>query len=246
MNELKYLEDVRNLVSALRVCEPVRKYTNAKASKKLSRFFRDDDNVANTAEEALSTVSLNMLSRVDKKLKQGKHIPRYQKLNIALPNIDHTVEGFDVDRVNWQKLCKDEKFVKAASGHPVTLYFLVGVNNFINSRLRRWSNENEQGNTGPRARLTKRPDQTEEDFWADVFSNAIGSQSEKNKKAVVNTLLDRGFPMDAIQYMFLYLDDVKWTEMAEEFGGSPDKYEAKVGRALKAAGLPKIKQIKSI
>lgn len=246
MNEFKYLQDVRNLISALRVCEPVKTYSQAKAASKLSRFFRDKDNVNNTAEEALSTVSLNMLSRIDIKLKEGRHIPRYMKLNKALSDLDHTVEGFNVDRINWKKLCEDEKFVKAASSHPITRYFLVGVNNFINSRLRRWSNENEEGGTGVRARMSKKPNQTEEEFWADVYKQAIGALDEENKKAVVNTLLDRGIQMDTIQYLFMHLNGVKWTEMAEEFGGSPDKYSTKISRALDEAGLPKIKEIKAI
>ncbi len=246
MEDLKYLEEVKQLISSLRVLDTVTKRVEAKAKAKLLNFLKCEENIRNISEEALSTISLNMLEKIHEHQQSKTELPNYVGLNIPLPNIDHTATGFNADRVNWKRHSEDKQFSDAVSSHPITRYFLTGVENFINTRLRRWSSEDENGQIGPRARFEQKSDQTDEEFWSEVFQGATIFNDDENKKKVVNTLLDKGMEIDAIRYLFMYLSGISWVQMAEEMGGTADKYRNSVKRSLESAHLPNVSEIKKI
>ena len=127
--------------------------------------------------------------------------------------------------------------------HPLTLYVLKGVGRYCNTRLRRWSEKNEKGNYGVRARKVLENTHLENDFWDEIKSNSDGLHAYIDTK---KQLLRLGLDEETIEYLLIKLSGYTFEDLAHEFGGTADKYRRRIERSLDAAGLPPLKELAKI
>lgn len=121
--------------------------------------------------------------------------------------------------------------------HPVAKYLYVAIESYCNTRLERWSNENRRGKRGSRARqvfVSERPDGS--DFWDQHF-DAERDYDQIDLDRVDQLLSERGVRGDDIELLKLTLSGWSYVDLANKYGGTPDKYRVRVSRVLKKANI---------
>jgi hypothetical protein len=120
---------------------------------------------------------------------------------------------------------------------PIARYLIGGVSNYCHTRLRRWSNENENGKTGTRARYYIDANRADDaDFWDQHLSHEGGLDSLDQDR--VNAILSsRGISEEDITLIKRNLAGWSFVDLAEDFGGTADKYRRRISRALESAGI---------
>jgi len=127
----------------------------------------------------------------------------------------------------------DEKILK----HPVSKYLYIAVESYCNTRLTRWSHENEKGELGSRARHvfdSDRPDSS--DFW-DKHMQLETDLAQLDAERIDALLSSRGLDDQDIALLKKSLSGWSYVDLAGEYGGTPDKYRLKIKRALEKAGI---------
>lgn len=132
----------------------------------------------------------------------------------------------------------DSEEAKAPSS-PIARYLIGGVNNYCNTRLKRWSTKknDEDGETGTRARYYIDSDRSDDsDFWDQHLSHE-DNQNSVDQERVEAMLFDRGVSSEDIVLIRRKLEGWSFVDLAGEFGGTPDKYRRRISRALEGAGI---------
>tara|TARA_R110001592_G_scaffold362333_1_gene675825 strand:- start:1822 stop:2427 length:606 start_codon:yes stop_codon:yes gene_type:complete len=127
----------------------------------------------------------------------------------------------------------DEEILK----HPVSKYLYTAVESYCNTRLTRWSHENEKGKLGSRARHvfgSDRPDSS--DFW-DQHMELEMNLAQLDAERVDALLSSRGLNDEDITLIKQSLSGWSYVDLANEYGGTPDKYRVKMKRALEKADI---------
>ncbi len=124
--------------------------------------------------------------------------------------------------------------------HPIARYLIGGVYNYCNTRLKRWSGADEEGEVGTRARHHIKADDTgradDAHFWDEHLSHEDSHDSIDHAR--VDALLSqRGVSEEDIALIKRNLAGWSFVELAEEFGGTADKYRRRIQRALDSAGI---------
>lgn len=129
----------------------------------------------------------------------------------------------------------------AIFNHPIARYLIKGVSNYCNTRLSRWSGENGKGQMGSRARHYINSDQADDaDFW-DQHLRHDGGLDSVDQERIDEMLSQRGMSEEDIALIKRNLAGWSFVDLAEEFGGTADKYRRRIHRALEAAGIdPKL------
>jgi len=132
---------------------------------------------------------------------------------------------------------KDNKPKEEVLGHPVAKYVLTGVSHYCNTRLRRWSGSNEEGEAGSRARQQITSTLADDaDFW-DQHMRDAGSFDAVDGDRVDKILLEKGVSSEDIDLIKCNLAGWSFVDLADQFGGTADKYRRRVHRALEAADI---------
>lgn len=121
--------------------------------------------------------------------------------------------------------------------HPVAKYLYVAVESYCNTRLERWSILNSKGERGSRVRqvfYSKRPDGS--DFW-EKHIDSDHDYDQVDSERVDKLLSERGVSEDDIMLLKLSLSGWSYVDLANKYGGTPDKYRVRVGRVLKKANI---------
>jgi hypothetical protein len=132
---------------------------------------------------------------------------------------------------------KDNRSKEEVLGHPVAKYVLTGVSHYCNTRLRRWSGSNEEGEAGSRARQQITSTLADDaDFW-DQHMRDAGSFDAVDGDRVDKILLETGVSSEDIDLIKCNLAGWSFVDLAEQLGGTADKYRRRVHRALEAANI---------
>ncbi|MBN0989363.1 hypothetical protein [Amphritea pacifica] len=188
------------------------------------------------------------LEIVNKKL--GKVVYGYGELEaIAQDAVSEVTEKFFRIIKRGNTLLKDPEPLlmpldqNATTKHPLAYYLTKGVTRFCDSRLRRWSNENEAKAFGARARVViDNHKDSEDDFWDQHVSHSFDFAAVDAEK-LDGLLQAKGLKDKDIHYMKLRLAGITFEEMSQSDGGSPDKYRKVISRAVEKAGLPDLKDL---
>lgn len=182
--------------------------------KKLGHLFGrgEGSEVKQISEDALNTVTTALLNA------------RYQSYPV-------------LEKEESRPRKKDNRSKEAVLGHPVAKYVLTGVSHYCNTRLRRWSGSNEKGEAGSRARHQINSDLADDaDFWDQHLSDT-GSFDAVDGDRVDNILLERGVSSEDIDLIKCNLAGWSFVDLADQFGGTADKYRRRIHRALEAADI---------
>lgn len=180
--------------------------------KKLGRFFgkADSSEVHQVAEDALNEVTLRLLNAID----SGTTSLR--------------VDEDAADEIGDQK---------GAMAHPVARYLMIGVVNYCNTRLTRWSLNNEQGETGARARYIIDSELADDsDYWDQHLSHSE-SLTSLDEERVDSLLSAKGLSGEDIILIKRKLAGWSFVDLAAQHGGTADKYRRRIQRALDKAGI---------
>lgn len=121
--------------------------------------------------------------------------------------------------------------------NPVVRYLMSGVSNYCDTRLKRWSVGDENGEVGTRARYTipkGRADDSE--FWDQHLTDA-GNLDSLDEERVDRLLSAKGVSEADIDLIKRNLAGWSFVELARELGGTEDKYRRRIRRALDTAGI---------
>jgi len=121
--------------------------------------------------------------------------------------------------------------------NPIARYLIAGVSNYCSTRLRRWSTENEDGETGTRARYYITSEESDDpEFWDHLLNHADNLDfADKDR---INALLsDRGVSEQDIALIERNLAGWSFADIAKQNGGTADKYRRRIQRALESAGI---------
>lgn len=130
---------------------------------------------------------------------------------------------------------------ETADTHPLTGYLLTAVKYRCYTKYRKLTQDSESDSTRTKTRLLL-------DEEGGTHSDAVCPTSESLNKMDLGelkaVLLNRGFKLREFELLKLYLiDGYTYIEIANEQGGSPDKYRKIIARALVKAGLPSVKAL---
>jgi DNA-directed RNA polymerase specialized sigma24 family protein len=121
--------------------------------------------------------------------------------------------------------------------HPVSKYLYTAVESYCNTRLTRWSHENEKGKLGSRARHVFESDQPDSsDFW-DQHMELETDLAQLDAERIDALLSSRGLDDEGITLLKKSLSGWSYVDLANEHGGTPDKYRLKIKRALEKADI---------
>ncbi|MET4028332.1 hypothetical protein ABIE59_003878 [Marinobacter sp. MBR-99] len=192
--------------------EDVKSRTLSVVKKKLGRFLgkTEDSEVHQVAEDALNEVTLRLLNAID----GGTTSLR--------------VEEEAADEIGDQT---------GALAHPVARYLLIGVANYCNTRLKRWSLNNDQGETGARARYIIDAELADDsDYWDQHLSHTE-SLASLDEERVDSLLSANGLSGEDIVLIKRKLEGWSFVDLAAQHGGTADKYRRRIQRALDKAGI---------
>lgn len=145
--------------------------------------------------------------------------------------------------------------------HPVGKLIQTSINNYCNTRLRRWSvdqrsadeaqDESEASNLedatrqdqahpkkyGARSRVEIQAEQNDDsDFWDQHVNKSFGQDFLDTPK-VMDMLSDKGLKDKQIQRILMFLDGMSFAEMSRSYGGVEGTYRHSVKNALEKIGL---------
>jgi len=192
--------------------EDVKRRTLSIVKKKLGRFFgkAESSEVHQVAEDALNEVTLRLLNAID----SGTTSLR--------------VDEDAADEIGDQK---------GAMAHPVARYLMIGVVNYCNTRLTRWSLNNEQGETGARARYIIDAELADDsDYWDQHLSHSA-SLTSLDEGRVDSLLSAKGLSGEDIILIKRKLAGWSFVDLAAQHGGTADKYRRRIQRALDKTGI---------
>ena len=122
-------------------------------------------------------------------------------------------------------------------GHPVARYLMIGVVNYCNTRLKRWSFNNKQGETGARARYIIDSELADDsDYWDQHLSQSE-SLTSLDEERVDSLLSAKGLSGEDIILIKRKLAGWSFVDLAAQHGGTADKYRRRIQRALDKAGI---------
>lgn len=179
--------------------------------KKLGHFLgkADGSEVHQVAEDALNEVTLRLLNAIDG------------------GTTSLTVEEA-ADEIGDQT---------GALAHPIARYLLIGVANYCNTRLKRWSLNNDQGETGARARYIIDAEFADDsDYWDQHLSHTE-SLASLDEERVDSLLSANGLSGEDIVLIKRKLEGWSFVDLAAQHGGTADKYRRRIRRALDKAGI---------
>ena len=134
---------------------------------------------------------------------------------------------------SYEKL--NSMFISEDSSDEVQRYLSRGINNYCNKRLRRWSNDNEDGKFGYAARYTPSLADNEggvsTEIWDTLTTTDVGDDPIEFA-LVMKWIYENGVGAEDIGYIKAFTEGVTWEEMAKTYGGTPDKYRKRVRRVL--------------
>ncbi|MGF2734486.1 hypothetical protein [Marinobacter sp. DUT-1] len=191
--------------------EDVKSRALSVVKKKLGRFLgkTEGSEVHQVAEDALNEVTLRLLNAIDG------------------GTTSLTVKDA-ADEIG------DQKGVMA---HPVARYLMIGVVNYCNTRLKRWSLKNEQGGTGARARYVIDSELADDsDYWDQHLSHTE-SLASLDEERVDSLLSAKGLSGEDIVLIKRKLEGWSFVDLAAQHGGTADKYRRRIRRALDKAGI---------
>lgn len=170
--------------------------------------------VENIAQDALAEVTMKFLRIVERG---------------TVKDSESLLIKFDKDKVK---------------NHPMAYYLYTGVERYCDTRLRRWSNDNEQNQYGARARVViDNRTEVESEFWDENVSHEfkeIAFDSDKLEALLRERLKDH-----EMRCIMLYLNGMTFEAMADADldgdGGRADKYRKRFNRALEKADLQGLK-----
>lgn len=192
----------------------VREAALAVARKKLGHLFGEGggSEVREISEDALNSVTTALLNA------------RYQSCPV-------------LEKEEFRPRKKDDRPKSEVLRHPVSKYVLTGVSHYCNTRLRRWSGSNEKGEVGSRARHQINSTLANDaDFWDQHFSDTGGFDAVDGDR-VDKILLEKGVSSEDIGLIKCNLAGWSFVDLADQFGGTADKYRRRIHRALEAAGI---------
>ncbi|WP_226611463.1 hypothetical protein [Marinobacter nauticus] len=121
--------------------------------------------------------------------------------------------------------------------HPVARYLMMGITNYCDTRLRRWSVNNEKGEVGRRARHIIESERADDsDYWDQHLSHTENLASLDNDR-VDALLAAKGLSGEEIDLIKRNLAGWSFVDLAAEHGGTSDKYRRRIKRALDKAGI---------
>lgn len=192
--------------------EDVKSRALSVVKKKLGRFLgkAEGSEVHQVAEDALNEVTLRLLNAI----------------NGGTTSLRIEEEAADEigDRTG-------------VMGHPVARYLMIGIVNYCNTRLKRWSLKNEKGGTGARARYVIDSELADDsDYWDQHLSHSESLTSLDGER--VDSLLSaKGLSGEDIILIKRKLAGWTFVDLAAQHGGTADKYRRRIERALAKAGI---------
>ena len=121
--------------------------------------------------------------------------------------------------------------------HPVARYLMMGIANYCDTRLRRWSVKNEKGEVGRRARHIIDSELADDsDYWDQHLSHA-DSLDSLDAERIDALLVARGLSGEDIDLIKRNLSGWSFVDLAAELGGTADKYRRRIQRALDKADI---------
>lgn len=193
--------------------EEVQERAQKIVKKKLGQFFGKDggSELHQIAEDALSSVTVGLLKAKN------------------TGSTELTVEAETEEEIGIE--------TKGVLANPIARYLLVGVAWYCNTRLRRWSLENEKGKVGSRARYIIDSDLADDsDYWDQHLSHKGGLDS-LDEERIDSLLLAKGVSTEDIDLIKQNLSGWSFVDLAAEHGGTADKYRRRIQRALEKAGI---------
>jgi DNA-directed RNA polymerase specialized sigma24 family protein len=127
----------------------------------------------------------------------------------------------------------DEKILE----HPVSKYLHTAVESYCNTRLTRWSHENEKGKLGSRARHVFDSDRPDSSDFFDQHMELETDLAQLDAERIDALLSSRGLDGEDIVLLKKSLSGWSYVDLADEYGGTPDKYRLKIKRAVEKADI---------
>jgi DNA-directed RNA polymerase specialized sigma24 family protein len=114
---------------------------------------------------------------------------------------------------------------------------MMGIANYCDTRLRRWSVKNEKGEVGRRARHIIDSELADDsDYWDQHLSHA-DSLDSLDAERIDALLVARGLSDEDIDLIKRNLSGWSFVDLAAELGGTADKYRRRIQRALDKADI---------
>lgn len=201
--------------------EKVQERAQKIVKKKLGQFFGKDggSELHQIAEDALSSVTVGLLNA--------------KKAGSTSLAVEADIEEEIEEEIEIEK--------KGVLADPIARYLLAGVTWYCNTRLRRWSLDNEKGEVGSRARYIIESDLADDsDYW-DQHVSHTQSMAAMDSERIDALLSAKGVSREDIELIRRNLAGWSFVDLAAELGGTADKYRRRIQRSLDKAGIdPKL------
>lgn len=216
----------------------------------------EDQKIYPKAQAVVRRILGAMLYGEGEEEKIGQDCVQYVIANLLESLLNDTARSFSDENLGERVI----------SRRDVEAYIMAGIKNYCRTRAERWSlnkvefkefhrkSENHNGvETSLNGEKTERNSRlkkfavrarkpifskfsSDSDFW-DELAHTEFDHEYYSKEKVAEFLSERGLSGEEIDLIYSRLSGTSFIEMANESGGTPDKYRKKYNRALKKANL---------
>lgn len=196
------------LIGKVSMMEATKKMALSIVYKKLGGVLYGEGEEQKIAEDALSECVMKLLTDIN----EGTNRDKLESLSV----------GVDA---------------RPTQQHPIYYYLRTSVERYCDTRLRRWSNINEQGKYGARARKTLDTNkENESDPWDDIETHDIDFSAMDTEK-IIPMLIERGLKNSEIDVIKQHLDGQSFAEIARGTDISANGLGKRFSRACEKAGI---------
>lgn len=245
MKKKNYLEELAELTGRITSTSAFERKAHGIVFGKMLLTVKNSAEVTEIAKDAVAHVRKNFLRLLDRHGRYEAKPFRYKEMYIALYGDDERsrLEALSAKALHDRKILKQSSFNESVRKHPITFYLCRGVARYCDTRLRRWSLENEKGNYGARSRLVIDKKHQETEFWDELCQH---TDSEAQLFDAREYLEKKKVKSETIDYIILSLAGCYHTEIAAALGKKAETVRKAIGAGLKKAGLPEIKSLKNM